>query len=195
MKKISRSFLGVALLAAGLAGIPATGHAQSKLKKLGKIVNRVKQATEDPAGTAKEALGLGGAQANPAPGLMDVKLVGCYGDSATGNVSIVIAVTALKKEYTQANFGNTVKAYDGDGNTFEDKSGMKENVQLPVGMPVKVEMAKQIEGVTVGTPSLRLVQATWYLDSSNHYGKERKFLQFKDVPILWGEVPETAAGQ
>lgn len=197
MKRTLRLLTGLFLLTACMAGIPAESHAQSKLKKLGQVLGRVKEAVDDPASAARNALGLNGtgAQANPAPGLMEVKLVSCTGDPATGEVSIVIAVTALKSQYTQANFGNTVKAYDGDGNTYEDKSGMKENVQLPVGVPVKVEMARQIAGVPAGTPSLRLVQATWYLDSSNHYGKERKFLQFSDVPIQWGETPAPAAGQ
>ena len=178
MKNPIRWFAALLLLLVCAAAVPAESHAQSKLKKLGQVLGRVT-----------------GAQANPAPGLMEVKLVSCTGDPATGEVSIVIAVTALKSEYTQANFGNTVKAFDGDGGTYEDKSGMKENVQLPVGVPVKVEMARQIAGVPAGTPSLRLVQATWYLDSSAHYGKERKFLQFSDVPIQWGETPAPAAGQ
>lgn len=197
MKNPIRWFAALLLLLVCAAAVPAESHAQSKLKKLGQVLGRVKEAVDDPAAATRNALGLNGtgAQANPAPGLMEVKLVSCTGDPATGEVSIVIAVTALKSEYTQANFGNTVKAFDGDGGTYEDKSGMKENVQLPVGVPVKVEMARQIAGVPAGTPSLRLVQATWYLDSSAHYGKERKFLQFSDVPIQWGETPAPAAGQ
>lgn len=197
MKRIARIILTLAAMWTLTAVAPTEAVAQLKLKKIGSVLKKAGEILSDPADAAMPAAAPGSAvgTSNPAPAMMKVELVGCYGDSVGRTVRIVIKVTALKETCTQANFGNQVKAFDADGNTYEDRSGIKENVQLPVGVPVKVEMAKDIAGVPPTVTSLRLVQATWYLNSSTHYGKERKFLQLAGVPIQWGDGSEPTPAQ
>lgn len=197
MKRIARIILTLAAMWTLTAVAPTEAVAQLKLKKIGSVLKKAGEILSDPADAAAQATGATAAAgtSNPAPAAMNVELVGCYGDSVGRTVRIVIKVTALKETCTQANFGNQVKAFDADGNTYEDRSGIKENVQLPVGVPVKVEMAKDIAGVPPTVTSLRLVQATWYLNSSTHYGKERKFLQLANVPIQWGDGSDPTPAQ
>lgn len=197
MKRIARIILALATMWTLTAVMPTEAVAQLKIKKIGSVLKKAGEILSAPADAAAQATGTTAASgtSNPAPAAMGVELVGCYGDSVARTVRIVIKVTALKEECTQANFGNQVKAFDANGNTYEDRSGIKENVQLPVGVPVKVEMAKDIAGVPPTVTSLRLVQATWYLNADTHYGKERKFLQLANVPIQWGDGSDPTPAQ
>ena len=191
MKRIARIILALATMWTLTAVMPTEAVAQLKIKKIGSVLKKAGEILSAPADAAAQATGPTAASGTS----KGVELVGCYGDSVARTVRIVIKVTALKEECTQANFGNQVKAFDANGNTYEDRSGIKENVQLPVGVPVKVEMAKDIAGVPPTVTSLRLVQATWYLNSSTHYGKERKFLQLANVPIQWGDGSDPTPAQ
>lgn len=60
MKNPIRWFAALLLLLVCAAAVPAESHAQSKLKKLGQVLGRVKEAVDDPAAAARNALGLNG---------------------------------------------------------------------------------------------------------------------------------------
>lgn len=124
----------------------------------------------------------------PASAKAQFAFEGAYGDTATGYVKVIIKVTT-QADQQQANFGSSLVAYDADGNMYKD-NGSHPGKTFVAGLPTKYTFGNNIMNVPLTLTSFAVVQGGWYLNSSEHSGKEQTVLRLRNVPITWGAAVE-----
>ena len=151
---------------------------------------------------AKSVSESGATVENPFSQVMDVQLVGAYGQSTSqnyGTVSLVLKLKMIANEPRlslggQESFptgSQTVKTMcvDQDGNTYFTDGGMSsESFDVTEGIYVKINLGSRRNTTFVdikkSATELQVVKLAVYVDARN-----RGHITFKNVPIQWDVKP------
>lgn len=125
---------------------------------------------------------------NPLKSYIDIVLVGAYGDPTNGEITLVIKVKNKGYEL-RAEFGgyNSFTAYDKNGKSYKSGSGISKSVTLPkdIWVEVKMDGYHKLYPVEENIPALELINMKVKL-----YQKESATVELRNIPILWGSMPE-----
>lgn len=198
---MKKALTTLCVVAIGLFAMPQSANAQffKKLKKAAEsVVKEVTKVDSDDKSQADKnaspALNFitsasGVSIGNPASKHFDVEFVSAVGNKANNTVTIYVKATAKSLNYSSAHVGgqNNGKAYDSDGNEYEEGS-YGDSKALTVGVPVKYEFAK-FKKVPATVDKFVVVYGGWYLDGSAFCPSGVTFvqnaIQLKNVPITW----------
>jgi len=131
---------------------------------------------------------------NPLKSAVDVEFVGAYGDAVTGYVSLVFKVknkTYEKKVSCGASIGGNgaTAAFDTKGKTYKPYSSNAVTVDAPKDIWVEVRLEGQFKGGFKDVPetlaAFELINVSCYVNAGN-----RGLIEFRNIPIQWGVVPE-----
>lgn len=193
MKKL----LPLLLLLVGLCQVQ-TAEAQF-LKKLAKAA---KSLTEQPVAKQQHQLQKTSAPVyisngvevtNPFSEFATIEFVGAYGDSQTKQVRIEIRL--LPKQATARIEMSRTKAYDSEGNLYQEASGklLAESYKaegLVEGIPVKLTLIKDLSSVPPTLTQLLMVTSEWYISAGSRYKADlSNFIKLRNVPIRWDAKP------
>lgn len=210
-KKLLRMF--AVCVALFMVAQPADAQFSKILKKVkqvaetvtnGNNVQTTKSQEEVPAEfkVSKSVSASGAIVENPFSQVMDVQLVGAYGQSTSqnyGTINLVLKVKMIANESRvglggQENFpsaSQTVKTMcvDQDGNTYFTYGGMSsESFDVTEGIYVKVSLGDRrnttFVDVKKSATELQVVKLAVYIDAKN-----RGHITFTNVPILWDVKP------
>lgn len=130
---------------------------------------------------------------NPLKSAIDVEFVGAYGDASTGEVSLVFKVKN-KTYVSRASFGGSVgstgntTAFDSKGKSYSQERGCP-SFEVPKGIWVEIRCEGKYNGAFQNVPetleAFELVKMSVYIDANN-----RGMIEFRNIPIQWGVVPE-----
>lgn len=137
----------------------------------------------------------GGMVENPFKDVVDIDLIGAYGESTSlnyGKVYLVFKVKMIANKTTMGiggwHDGAATSGVDQDGNMYKQDRMASCQFDVTEGVYVKLKMDGQdawLCDVKKTAKTLQVLRVSVYVDPSN-----RGFVTFKDVPILWDQKPE-----
>lgn len=185
MTKIKKTTRLIFLLLAISVAIPTISVAQEKKKsKFGSFMRKMGESTTGINMTDEPFI------TNPVSDQLDLQIIGCYGDSASRQVQLVLMVTSKKSTFEAAVIGGGTEAYDTKGNVFKEYSSSGDDALLPLGIPVRYTI-KRIEKVPPTLKAFELIRAKYYLNAGNHSGGQKKMIELHNIPIQWNKDPDS----
>jgi hypothetical protein len=193
MKKVLLMLFLATFVASSCAVAQNTSNAETKKeekeKKPSKIGSFIKKAGEQATGlnlTDEPFI------VNPNSMDFDAEFVGAYGNSGTGNVTIIFKVKNKTSAASAAFGGSTggkgnTTAFDTKGKTYSAYSGDSKRYDTAKGIWTEVTLDGKysFEKVPSDLKAFELINMSFYFDA-----KVRGILEFRNIPIQWDVVPE-----